>query len=95
MLRRRETHHRLGFDRRTCAIELLAEGVIRRVLVGVFAPPTMEVIDLCHGLFLRCRRTAEPFQSSTVNPGTRWNSLVLWVTSVSSRALAWPAIKTS
>ena len=39
-------------------------------------------------LFLRCRCAADPFQSSTFNPGARWNSLVLWVTSVNSRALA-------
>jgi hypothetical protein len=30
----------------------------------------------------------DPFQSSTFRPGTRWNSVVLCVTSVSSRALA-------
>jgi hypothetical protein len=36
-----------------------------------------------------------PFQSSTFRLGTRWNSVVLCVTSVSLRALACPAMSTS
>ena len=40
-------------------------------------------------------RRRRSFQSSTFRPGTRRNSVVLCVTSVSLRALAWPAISTS
>jgi hypothetical protein len=73
----RATHHRSGVDQRTCEVELVAQGSISSPVVIVPAPPAMENSNFRHRLFLRCRRTAEPFQSSTFNPGTRWNSLVL------------------